>query len=203
MDTAYHERTEAALTELLDQIQGGSLEAFDLFYEAAAPFVMGLSCKLLRDRMEAEDVCHDVLMAVITQPERYDPSRGSAWAWLAVLAKSRCMDRLRKRQRVVLDGDSSEHAARVSSVSDTERRVMAKLEGEALRHALGELPGVQRQMIAEAFFDYRSQSELAAAWQLPIGTVKSRMRYGLSHLRKAMTRLGWTQPDREGGVRHE
>lgn len=202
MKTAYAERAEPQLAELLDQIRNGSLQAFDRFYASAAPFVMGLSCKWLGDRMEAEDVCHDVLMAVITQPERYDRSRGTVEAWLAVLAKSRCMDRLRKRSRIVLDAESGEHAARMPIVSDTERRVISKLQGEALRTALGELPGAQRQAISEAFFDYRSQSELAAAWQVPIGTVKSRMRYGLSHLRKAMTRLGWAQSEGEGGGRH-
>jgi len=197
------ERTETQLADLLDQIQNGSLHAFDRFYASAAPFVMGLSCRLLGERMEAEDVCHDVLMAVIAQPERYDPSRGTVEAWLAVLAKSRCLDRLRKRKRIVLDGESGGYAERMAAASDTERRVISKLQGEALRSALGELPGAQRQTISEAFFDYRSQSELAADWQVPIGTVKSRMRYGLTHLRKAMTRLGWAQAEGEGGGRHE
>jgi len=196
------ERTEVSLAALLDEIQNGSLQAFDRFYASAAPFVMGLSCKLLHDRMEAEDVCHDVLMAVIAKPERYDPSRGSVEAWLAVLAKSRCMDRLRKRQRIVLDSESTEQTARwPGNGDDPERRVMTKMEGEALRRALGELPGAQRQTIAEAFFDYRSQSELAASWQVPIGTVKSRMRYGLTHLRRALERLGWAEA--EGGRRHD
>jgi len=197
------ERAETHLADLLEQIQNGSLQAFDQFYASAAPFVMGLSRKLLGDRMEAEDVCHDVLLAVISQPDRYDPSRGTVEAWLAVLAKSRCMDRLRKRRRIVLDAESGERAACMSAVSDTERRVISKLQGEALRSALGELPGTQRQTIAEAFFDYRSQSELAESWHVPIGTVKSRMRYGLTHLRKAMVRLGWAQAEGEGGGRHE
>ena len=190
-------RSGADLAELLEQIRNGSLQAFDCFYESAAPFVMGLSCKLLQDRMEAEDVCQDVLMTVIAQPERYDPSRGSAEAWLAVLAKSRCMDRLRRRKRIVLGADSD--TWQIPCGSDTERRVLTNLEREALRQALGELPGAQRRTIAEAFFASRTQSELAASWQVPIGTVKSRMRYGLTHLRRAMERLGWA----EGGGRHE
>ena len=190
------------MADLLRQIREGSLQAFDRFYASAAPFVMGLSCKLLSDRMEAEDVCHDVLMLVITQPERYDPARGSVEAWLAVLTKSRCLDRLRKRSRLVLESASEGLPTRLASAGEeTERSVMSKLEGEALRQAMSELPGAQRQMLAAAFYDYRSQRELADSWQLPLGTVKSRMRYGLSHLRKAMERLGWAQT--EGGGRHE
>lgn len=201
MDAAKRLHEEESLAVLLKQIQRGSLQAFDRFYALAAPYVMGISCKLLQDRMEAEDVCHDVLMTVISEPERYNPSRGSVEAWLAVLAKSRSLDRLRKRSRLVLAADRVNDDAPAVSENDPERKVLAKMETEALRCALREIPGVQRKTIAEAYFAYRSQRELAADWQVPVGTVKSRLRYGLGHLRKAMVRLGWA--DAEGSGRHE
>lgn len=196
METARRRTPEENLADLLSQIREGSLQAFDRFYETAAPLVMGLSCKLLGDRMEAEDVCHDVLMMVITEPERYDPARGSVEAWLSVLTKSRCLDRLRKRKRVVLDAAAAgrtEPAIAGAWAGDIESRVMSNLEREALLRAIHELPGVQRRTLAAAFFDSRSQRELAESWQVPVGTVKSRVRYGLSHLRKAMERLGWSE----------
>jgi len=201
MDTAKRRQEEQSLAVLLDQIQRGSLRAFDRFYMLAAPLVMSISCKLLQDRMEAEDVCHDVLMAVISEPERYDPSRGSVEAWLAVLAKSRSLDRLRKKKRFVLAADRVNEEVSTAAEIDTESKVLAKMETEALRRALREVPGVQRKTIAAAYFAYRSQRELATDWQVPIGTVKSRLRYGLGHLRRAMARLGWA--DVEGGGRHD
>lgn len=182
------------LEELLRQIRNGSLPAFDRFYEQTAPFVMGLAYKMLGDRMEAEDVCHDVLMQVLSHPERYDPSRGSVEAWLAVLAKSRCIDRLRKRQRLMLenrDADFSHYVA-VRTGDETEGRVLSKLQKEALREAMFRLPEPQRQALAAAFYQERSHRELADAWKVPVGTVKSRVRYGLSHLRRAMEKLGWS-----------
>ncbi len=199
MGAGFHRAGQESLADLVRQIQDGSLQAFDRFYEQTAPFVLGLSFKWLGDRMEAEDVCHDVLMQVIAKPERYDPSRGSVEAWLAVLAKSRCIDRLRKRQRLVLENKETGLTWREDGSGDIEGRVLNNLEKEALREAMGELPAVQRQTLAAAFYQYRSQRELAESWQLPIGTVKSRVRYGLSHLRKAMERLGWAQG--EGGGR--
>lgn len=183
---------------LLSEIREGRLGAFDRFYETAAPFVMGLSRKILGDRMEAEDVCHDVLMEVIANPERYDPSRGSVEAWLAVIAKSRCVDRLRKRRRVVLETASSAGFSErmAAQGEETERRILSKLEKEALRRAMRDLPGSQRQTLAAAFFEELSQRELSEAWSVPVGTVKSRVRYGISHLRKALEKLGWAE--REG-----
>jgi len=185
-----------SLEELLRQIRGGSLAAFDRFYEQTAPFVMGLSFKLLGDRMEAEDVCHDVMMQVLSYPERYDPARGSVEAWLAVLTKSRCIDRLRKRQRLMLEerkaGLAAHLAARYGAEADeTERRALCNLQKQALQEAWSRLPEPQRQALAAAFYQERSHRELASSWKVPVGTVKSRVRYGLSHLRRTMEKLGW------------
>ncbi|MFB9278613.1 RNA polymerase sigma factor [Cohnella cellulosilytica] len=185
------------LFELFSLMREGSAEAFDRFYGQAAPFVMGIAGKLLGgDRMEMEDVCHDVLLTVITQPEKYSPERGSVEAWLAVLTKSRCMDRLRKRRRIVLEPRETPFEQRLAWAGEAaalpEQRVLAKMEGEALRQALAELDGVQRRTLAEVYYSRRTRKELAEAWQVPEGTVKSRVRYGLSHLHKAMERLGWS-----------
>jgi RNA polymerase sigma-70 factor (ECF subfamily) len=188
---------------LLEQIAEGSAQAFDRLYELTSPMVRALAEQLLGDPMEAEDVCHDVFLQVICHPERYDPARGSVEAWLAVLARSRALDRLRRRKRVFL-ADREELAKRELSSARTveagpENRVMAKLETEAVRMALLDIPGAQRRLLAEAYFHGRSQRELAEAWRVPLGTVKSRVRYGLGHLRRALARMGWVEP--EGGER--
>lgn len=196
-------REQAAPRELADLLacmQDGSVQAFDRFYERTAPFIFGLSCKMLGDRMEAEDVCHDVLLTVITDASRYDASRGSVEAWLAVLTKSKCVDRLRKRSKIVFDKPDLTESSVPAHDRGPEQRALRNLEREALRQALGQLPGLQRQTIAAAFFEHRSQRDLAESWHVPVGTIKSRVRYGLNHLRRAMERLGWT--GEEGGERN-
>ncbi len=204
MSTVPGRKGREDLFELFSRMREGSMEAFDRFYGQAAPFVMGIAGKLLGgDRMEMEDVCHDVLLTVISQPEKYSPERGSVEAWLAVLTKSRCMDRLRKRQRIVLEQRETPFEQRrlawAGEAALPEQRVLAKMEGEALRQALAELDGVQRQTLAEVYFGDRTRKELADVWRVPIGTVKSRVRYGLNHLHKAMERLGWSDGPRGGG----
>jgi RNA polymerase sigma-70 factor (ECF subfamily) len=188
------------MAQWLDEIGEGSTEAFDRFYERAVAWLMPLACRLLEDRMEAEDVCHDVLLAVIRNPERYDAARGSVEAWLAIQLKSRCLDRLRKRSKVVLQEDTEpprETGRR--SMPLPEEAVVASMEREALLDALRRLPNPQRETLAAAYFSSRTQRELAEDWQVPLGTVKSRVRYGLHHLRKAMAQLGWGEPKGEGG----
>ncbi|MFD0670504.1 RNA polymerase sigma factor [Cohnella sp. GCM10027633] len=191
MDSQKDSRSHGELAELLAQVREGCEDAFDAFYAKAAPFIYGLSRKLLGDRMEAEDVCHDVLLAVIAGADKYDPARGSAEAWLAVLAKSRCMDRLRKRSKIALEQQEPAETKEETAIGLPEHRVIRKLEREALRGALAQLPGEQRQTIAAAYFGHRTHKDLADAWQVPVGTIKSRVRYGLHHMRKTMERLGW------------
>jgi len=203
MGTVSQRTDREDLSNLLMRVREGSMEAFDRFYEQAAPFVMGIALKMLGgDRMEAEDVCHDVLLAVIAQPDRYSPDRGSAEAWLAVLTKSRCTDRLRKSRRVVLERQDAVFEGRLAFAGDgnfTEKQVLSKMQREALRQALDELESPQRETLKEAYYGYRSRKELADAWQVPVGTVKSRVRYGLNHLHKAMERLGWSNGSKGGG----
>lgn len=184
----------------LKKMEEGDPHAFSKLYEQAVPQLLPLACQLLGDRMEAEDVCHDVLLAVIRDPGRYDPSRGSVQAWLAVQVKSRCLDRLRKRSRTVLRGEAGDDRT-AGFATAPEEVVLARMEREAVRSALGGLPGLQREALAAAYYTSSSQRELAEAWEVPLGTVKSRVRYGLGHLRKALARMGWGE--REGGERHD
>jgi len=193
-------KRNSEMAEWLQQIREGSVSAFDRFYERAAPMLMPIACQMLGDRMEAEDVCHDVMMQVITHPERYDPARGSVEAWLLVATKSRCLDRLRRRKRMVLQDAPDAERTPAVRVPLPEETVLAKMEGEAVRLALRQLPASQRKALAAAFYSLRSQRELAEAWQVPLGTVKSRVRYGLNHMRRALLRLGWAEA--EGGEPH-
>lgn len=188
------------MAEWLKRMEEGDPRAFEKLYEQAVPYLLPLACHMLGDRMEAEDAVHDVLLGVIRSPGRYDASRGSAQAWLAVQVKSRCLDRLRKRSRTVLRGEAEEPAAATVPAAQPETAVLARMEREAVRSALRQLPGVQREALAAAYFTPRSQKELADAWQVPLGTVKSRVRYGLGHLRKALDRMGWGAG--EGGDDH-
>jgi len=189
------------LEKLLAEIREGSAHAFDRLYGMTAPMVRAIALQILGDPMDAEDVCHDVFLQVICHPERYDPSRGSVEAWLAVLAKSRAMDRLRRKKRLLLEAERErlEGDSWPAPAADAgpESRVLAKLQSEAVRLALLKVPQAQRQALAEAFYFGRSQRELAEEWRVPLGTVKSRVRYGLGPLRRALAHMGWAEA--EGG----
>ncbi|MGV3489103.1 MAG: RNA polymerase sigma factor [Tuberibacillus sp.] len=189
------DRSERLLTEM----RSGSVEAFDHFYEYHASFVYQIALKMTRNRAEAEDLCHDVFVEVFRHPERFDSSRGSVQAWLAVKTKSRFIDRLRRKKRIVLGIDRNE--AVQGEAPATEDLVTRKMEREQMLMALKLLPEAQRDAVYNKYFHFQTQEEIADAMQKPIGTVKSLIRYGLKNLRKQFSQKNG--PSFGGDHRHE
>lgn len=194
--------TRDNMTAVLADMCSGSVEAFDRFYERFAPLVMHIALRLMEDRMEAEDLCHDVFLEVLRTGGRFDPSRGSIESWLAVLTRSRGLDRLRRAKRSVPRG-AEELAVRLMPAEPAapEEVVVGRLERAAVREAFTALPRKQRRALAAAYYVGKTQREMAEEWKVPLGTVKSWVRGGIANLRKQMEKQGWTG-GREGGVRH-
>ncbi|GFN33921.1 RNA polymerase sigma factor [Paenibacillus xylaniclasticus] len=185
------------MTRVLRDMCCGSVEAFDAFYSRFAPLVLQIAYRTLGDRMEAEDVCHDVFLEALRRGDSYEEGRGSVAAWLAVIARSRSLDRLRKRNKVIA---SDVIPAEQQLTADTaEERALERLRQEALKEALNQLPAEQRNAVIGRYYGAHTQREMSSAWNVPIGTVKSWLRYGLTNLRKQMDRRGWSQQQADNG----
>ncbi|MFS0722959.1 RNA polymerase sigma factor [Paenibacillus sp. 1P07SE] len=177
----------------------GSLEAFELFYSRYAPLVLRMARRLLEDRMEAEDLCHDVFIEALRKGNRYEAAKGSVEAWLAVMTRSRAMDRLRRSGRLTITDRAEAVVESVGSGGATpEEKALERLERSVLREVLDELPTAQRKAVVGAYFGGKSQREMAQAWEVPLGTVKSWVRYGLGHMRKGLARRGWLDGEKGG-----
>jgi RNA polymerase sigma-70 factor (ECF subfamily) len=171
--------------ELLRAVAGGDEAAFARVYDRYSAILLGLMLRILRSRPEAEDVLQEVFLQVWQQARSFDPARGRAFTWLATLARSRAIDRLRAV-------DSRERAAQRSAEQGWADEDAIRAErAEAVRAALAELPEEQRQVLVLAYLDGMSQSEIAAAKKQPLGTVKTRTRTGLKRLSEALrSRVG-------------
>ncbi|RIX50613.1 sigma-70 family RNA polymerase sigma factor [Paenibacillus nanensis] len=185
------------MASVLREMCEGSSVAFDQFYTRYAPLVLRVALRMLGDRMEAEDVCHDIFLEALRKGDRYEPAKGSIEAWLAVMTKSRCLDRLRKKQRTVASG-GAEHGELLIETTP-EDKAIGLMERLAVREALDDLPLPQRNAVVTAYFGDKSQRELAEEWQVPLGTVKSWIRYGIGNLRKGLAKRGWASDN--GGRR--
>jgi RNA polymerase sigma-70 factor (ECF subfamily) len=169
---------------LIAAIAAGDRDAFSRFYDLTAPMAFALIRRVLRDPEAAAEVLQEVFWQVWQDAPRYDPTRGTAEAWLVMRAKTRAIDRLRSIRRrdrtFVAPVDESVVQRREDQAPNP--AVVAEDRG-LIQTALAQLPEPQRRVIELAFFEGLTHSEIATRLGEPLGTVKTRARLGLDRLR--------------------
>jgi len=174
-----------------------SLQCFDDLYKQNISHVYKIALYIIKDPVEAEDLCHDVFLEVIQHPEQFDPERGSMKAWLGVKTRSRAIDRLRRKKQQGLSkelNNVTESAGLNSTTDPTAESVLMKLEIESLHESLQHLSEPQREALAATYFRSLRQKDWAELTGRPLGTVKSWVRYGVSNIRKQFIQMGWLEP---------
>ncbi|WFE42119.1 ECF RNA polymerase sigma factor SigK [Micromonospora sp. WMMD998] len=176
----------AETDDLLRAVARGDEAAFERLYGLVSPRAYGLVRRVLRDPAQAEEVTQEVLVEVWRTAARFDPSRGSATAWVFTIAHRRAVDRVRSEQA------GAERARRVAAGSaetpydEVAEAAAARLERQQVRHCLDALTEVQREAITLAYYGGHSYREVAGLLDTALPTVKSRMRDGLIRLRDCL-----------------
>lgn len=153
-------------------------------YDRHGRLVYSLALRVVRDQGDAEDVVQEVFSQAWRQAASYDTSRGSVLGWLLTLTRSRAIDRLRsRRSRPEPAGDESLLTALPASGQPADEQLMWAGRATQIRAALDTLSGLQRIAIELAFFEGLTHAEVAERLELPLGTVKTRIRQGLLVLR--------------------
>lgn len=166
--------------EIVSAIRSGNESAMAYLYDKYSSIVYSVALRVLADTGAAEDVLQEVFMQLWRNPGAFDASRGNLAPWLAVIARNRAIDSLRKRQPET-DIEDVIVSVEPDMAGDAERsRAMEKV-----RSALGSMPAPQRSVLEMAYFEGLTHTEIAAKTGEPLGTVKTRIRAGLIALRKA------------------
>jgi RNA polymerase sigma factor (sigma-70 family) len=168
----------------LERVARGDMAALRRLYETHGARVLGFARRMLGDAQEAEEATQDVFVRTWQRAASYDCTRASPWAWLAMMTRSACLDRLRRRRRRPELAASAIEDAKLEPSCSTESEAGA---GTDVPHLLDQLRPVERDCLAHVFFDGLSQTETAARPGLPLGSVKTHVRRGLQRLREALT----------------
>ena len=186
------------LTHLLAAVARQDRRAFQQLYTATAPKLLGYAMRVLRQQEVAEDVLQESFVNIWKYAGDYHHSLAAPMTWMTAIVRNKALDFLRSHNELT----STQH----SSLEDTDMQdLMLSLESAArqpadalqfsqealaLAHCLQRLDGTQRQAIAMAFYHDLSHAEVASQLNLPLGTVKTWIRRGLSSLRGCMSKLG-------------
>jgi RNA polymerase sigma-70 factor (ECF subfamily) len=172
--------------ELIQLAAGGDRQAFARLYDMLSARAFALILRVLVDRSQSEEVLQEVFLEVWQSAARFAPNRGQGRSWLLTIAHRRAVDRVRASQSSS-DRDIRAGFRDLASAPDgVADQVELKVASEHLAGALRVLPDVQQEAIVLAYYGGYSQSEIAALTKTPLGTVKTRMRDGLTRLRAEM-----------------
>ena len=165
---------------LMGAVRSGDESAMATLYDRYSSIVYAVGLRVLGDTGAAEDLLQDVFMQLWRNPGLFDANRGNMGAWLAVISRNRAIDSLRKR-RPETDIDDVIVSVEPDMAGNAERsRAMEKVRG-----TLGGMSPAQRSALEMAYFEGLTHTEIAARTGEPLGTIKTRIRAGLTALRKA------------------
>ena len=198
--TAQVERTNRGQDEkvryeqqLLRNISEHDGDALGILYDRYAMLVYGLILQVVRNREEAEDLLQEVFVQIWKRAESYDHRFGPPSVWVIRIARNRAIDYVRSKRFHQKKSEIDLGAYNEIPVSDgrssPDSMTMASQVSSFVSQALEKLPTEQRRLIEMAYFEGYSHSELAKKLSIPLGTVKTRIRIGMTSLQKFFSSL--------------
>ena len=170
--------------ELMELVRGGEVHAFEVIFDRHSTSAFSLAYRMCGRRSLAEDIVQDAFLSLWRSSSSYEPGRGSVRSWVLSVVHNRAIDAFRRQgprdSRNVPDEGIAE---RLPAPDATDVEVERRDDVRQVRSALDELPPDQRQVIELAYFGGFTHAQIAEMLDLPPGTVKGRMRLGLTKMR--------------------
>lgn len=187
---AYHDLGGRSVTMSLDSdlltriAQNKDRAAFATLFDSYAPRVKSFMMRKGASAEQAEDLVQETMIAVWSKAQMYVADRGSVTTWIFTIARNLRIDRLR-REKTSLYSDIDDYDAESEDVQQDEALSRLQEDGHVAK-AMAQLPEEQRELLILSYVEDLPQSEIAARLQIPLGTVKSRMRLAYRRMRKLL-----------------
>lgn len=172
--------------EMLVRIAASDRDAFAQLYDMLSARVFGLILRVLVNRAQSEEVLQEVFLEVWQSAASFAPNKGQGRTWVMTIAHRRAVDRVRSSQSSAERDERAGLREIHTPQEGVEEQVELRIESRRVGRALDALPDAQREALTLAYFGGYSQSEISALTGSPLGTIKTRMRDGLSRLRQEM-----------------
>lgn len=173
---------------------GGDTQAFATLYDRHGRAVYSLAYRMMGERQAAEDLAQEAFLEVWRAAKSYRAERGSVRTWILSIVHHRGVDQLRSAARRRQIGDKVQAVTPVSQPSEAFTETWHNSQREQVREALRMLPPEQLKVLELAYFSGYTHTEIAKLLELPLGTVKGRMRLGLKKIREYFDSRGMAVP---------
>ena len=174
--------------ELMHVVQSGDPRAFEVLYDRHGGAAFSLAYRMVGKRAVAEDIVQEAFLSIWRSKVRYEREKGSVRTWVLGIVHHRTIDALRRnlvheRRRASAEGLEERQEAKELTDVEAARRE----EAREVRAALQSLPGEQSRVIELAYYGGFTHTQIAEMLEMPVGTVKGRMRLGLEKMRRELT----------------
>jgi len=172
---------------LVERVAGGDQDALAELYDRFQALTFGMAVRITGDRTVAQDVVQETFIGLWRASGRFSADRATARTWIVAICHHRAVDAVRRRRPVAPLPDPELPAPQQLVTPDVWPEVSRGLDADVVRQALAGLPESQREAIELAYFSGLTQHEIAQRTQVPLGTVKSRVRLALVGLRRELS----------------
>jgi RNA polymerase sigma-70 factor (ECF subfamily) len=174
--------------QLMHVGQRGDPRAFEVLYDRHGGAAFSLAYRMVGKRAVAEDIVQEAFLSIWRSKVRYEREKGSVRTWVLGIVHHRTIDALRRnlvheRRRASAEGLEERQEAKELTDVEAARRE----EAREVRAALQSLPGEQSRVIELAYYGGFTHTQIAEMLDMPVGTVKGRMRLGLEKMRRELT----------------
>ena len=182
----YISTSKAHISEeaLVSKLRAKDRSALEYLYDHYSSALYGVIFRILKKEEIAEEVLQDVFMKIWDRFESYDSTKGKLFTWMVNIARNQAIDKTRSKE-ISKDSKTSTIEKSVSRI-DSEDYVEQKIEGIGVKDILKNLTDDQKFVVEHLYFQGYSQSELAEEFDIPLGTVKTRLRLAMQHLRSTL-----------------
>jgi RNA polymerase sigma-70 factor (ECF subfamily) len=174
--------------ELMRRVQADDAHAFRLLYDRHAPAALGAALGITRSPRVAEEAVQEAFLTLWRAREGYEPARGSVGGWLLSIVRSRSLDALRRSMRRDRPWEPlCEHDRADTQVEGLDELAMRREDRRLVLTAIAQLPREQATVLSLAYYAELTHAEIAAHLDVPLGTVKGRVRLAMRRLSAQLT----------------
>ena len=164
------------------------VDAFEVIFKHFAPRVKTYMAKLSADTQTAEELMQETMIAVWNKADQFDVAKGALSTWIFTIARNQRIDAVRRARRP--EFDPTDPAFVPDEEQPADLRIAERQSASQLRAAMADLPKEQSTLLELAYFEESTHSAIAKKLNLPLGTVKSRLRLAFNKLRAALDNSG-------------